>query len=222
MMACMLLLPVVAVITSAGGTSIGDAVAKGFARAGCSRIAITGIKSKTLDQTRDAILKIDPSAQVFIKTGDIADEKFVDNFNDETFSKFSRFSRLDYAMTADAFDQLNNVKYKESWLNCRAQIRNMGSIVNITSQLGIIAAYCASKAAIINMTRCNAIDYSPDNIRINCVCPGVVETPMTTSSKGMKEAMKPAIEIAPMKRMGTPEDISDAIHSFCSAQFSFI
>jgi NAD(P)-dependent dehydrogenase (short-subunit alcohol dehydrogenase family) len=109
-------------------------------------------------------LSINPAAQVFNKSGDIADEKFVDAFNDETFSKFSR---LDYAvncagilggdviraveMTTDAFDRLNNVNYKGSWLSCRAQLRNMlkqqpleehpkqrGSIVNIASQLGIV------------------------------------------------------------------------------------
>jgi NAD(P)-dependent dehydrogenase (short-subunit alcohol dehydrogenase family) len=109
-------------------------------------------------------LKINPSAQVFNKPGDIADEKFVDALHDETFLKFSR---LDYAvncagilggntikaveMTTEAFDRLNNVNYRGSWLSCRAQLRNMlkqqpleahpkqkGSIVNIASQLGIV------------------------------------------------------------------------------------
>jgi NAD(P)-dependent dehydrogenase (short-subunit alcohol dehydrogenase family) len=102
---------------------------------------------------------------VFDKAGDVADERFVDSFNDETYS---RFSRLDYAvncagilggdvikaveMTTDAFDRLNNINYKGSWLSCRAQLRNMlkqqplaqhpkqrGSIVNIASQLGVVA-----------------------------------------------------------------------------------
>jgi NAD(P)-dependent dehydrogenase (short-subunit alcohol dehydrogenase family) len=86
----------------------------------------------------------------------------------------------------------------------------------------MVAAYCASKAAIINMTRANAIDYSDDGIRVNCVCPGVIETPMTTSSKAMAEALKPAIDIAPMKRMGTPEEVADAVLFLCSAQASFI
>jgi NAD(P)-dependent dehydrogenase (short-subunit alcohol dehydrogenase family) len=85
-----------------------------------------------------------------------------------------------------------------------------------------IAAYCASKGAIINMTRANAIDYSDDGIRVNCVCPGVIETPMTTTSPAMVEALKPAIEIAPMKRMGTPEEVADAVLFLCSAQSSFI
>ncbi|CAN9131792.1 unnamed protein product [Alternaria sp. RS040] len=247
------LLPGVAVITGAGGTGIGAAVAKGFARSGCSRIAITDLNPKTLDQTKDAILSINPSAQVFHRAGDVADEGFVDEFNDEVFTKFKR---LDYGvncagvlggdvikavdMTTEHFDRLNAINYKGSWLSCRAQLRNMlkqkpldqhpkqrGSIVNIASQLGIVArpgaaAYCASKAAIINMTRANAIDYSDDAIRVNCVCPGVIETPMTTTSPAMVEALKPAIEIAPMKRMGTPDEVADAVLFLCSEQSSFI
>jgi NAD(P)-dependent dehydrogenase (short-subunit alcohol dehydrogenase family) len=193
------LLPGVAIITGAGGTGtlpnnmlyaygficwcsagIGAAVAKGFARANCSRIAITDINPKTLDQTRDAILKINPSAQVFSRPGDITNEKFVDAFNDETFSKFSR---LDYAvncagilggdvikaveMTTDAFDRLNDINYKGSWLSCRAQLRNMlkqkpleehprqkGSIVNIASQLGIVARPGAGELPRETIWRC--------------------------------------------------------------------
>jgi NAD(P)-dependent dehydrogenase (short-subunit alcohol dehydrogenase family) len=158
---------------------IGAAVAKSFVRAGCSRIAITDINPKTLDQTRDAILEIDPSAQVFSKAGDIADEKFVDSFNDETVS---RFSRLDYAvncagilggntikaveMMTDAFDRLNDINYKGSWLSCRAQLRNMlrqepleehpkqrGSIVNIASQLGVVARPGAGELVIEKLLR---------------------------------------------------------------------
>ncbi|EAT87271.2 hypothetical protein SNOG_04880 [Parastagonospora nodorum SN15] len=158
-------LPGVAVITGAGGTGIGAAVAKGFARAGCSRIAITDINPKTLAQTRAAILSINSAAQILDTAGDISDEKFVDAFHDETFAKFSR---IDYAvncagilggdvikaveMTMEAFDRLNNINYRGSWLSCRAQLRNMlkqeplqehskqrGSIVNIASQLGVVA-----------------------------------------------------------------------------------
>jgi NAD(P)-dependent dehydrogenase (short-subunit alcohol dehydrogenase family) len=72
------------------------------------------------------------------------------------------------------------------------------------------------------MTRANAIDYSDDSIRVNCVCPGVIKTPMTTASKAMAEALKPAIEISPMKRMGTPEEVADAVLFLCSSQASFI
>lgn len=246
-------MPGVAIVTGAGGTGIGAAVAKGFARSGCTKIAITDINQDTLRQTKDAILSIDPSIKVFDQAGDIADETFVDSFTDKVTTEFSR---LDYAvncagvlggkpvkavdMTMEAFDRLNNINYRGSWLSSRAQLRNMlkqeplseqpaqrGSIVNIASQLGIVsrpgaAAYCASKSAIINMTRANAIDYSDDGIRVNCICPGVIETPMTTTSPEMVEALRPAISIAPMKRMGTPDEVANAVLFLCSAQASFI
>jgi NAD(P)-dependent dehydrogenase (short-subunit alcohol dehydrogenase family) len=54
------------------------------------------------------------------------------------------------------------------------------------------------------------------------VCPGVIETPMTTSSPDMVEALKPAINIAPMQRMGTPDEVADAVLFLCSAQASFV
>lgn len=144
---------------------IGAAVAKGFARSGCTRIAITDINPDTLRQTKDAILAIDSSIEVFDRAGDVADEAFVDSFTDEAASMFSR---LDYAvncagvlggkpvkavdMTMESFDRLNDINYRGSWLSSRAQLRLMlkqeplpeqpgqrGSIVNIASQLGIVA-----------------------------------------------------------------------------------
>jgi NAD(P)-dependent dehydrogenase (short-subunit alcohol dehydrogenase family) len=122
---------------------------------------------------------------VFHKVGDIADEKFVDSFNDETYAKFSR---LDYAvncagvlggdvikaveMTTDAFERLNNINYKGSWLSCRAQLRNMlkqkaleehpkqrGSIVNIASQLGIVARPGAGESISSLQNICLVLTY---------------------------------------------------------------
>lgn len=144
---------------------IGAAVARGFARSGCSRLAITDINPTTLAQTKHDILRINPSADVFERAVDIADEGFVDAFHDGVFA---RFQRLDYGvncagvlggdvvkavdMTTDHFDRLNAINYKGVWLSCRAQLRSMlkqepleehpkqrGAIVSIASQLGIVA-----------------------------------------------------------------------------------
>jgi NAD(P)-dependent dehydrogenase (short-subunit alcohol dehydrogenase family) len=162
---------------------IGAAVAKGFARSGCTKIAITDINPNTLNQTKEAILAINSSAKVFGKPGDISDETFVDAFHAEVFHKFFR---LDYAvncagvlgsktvkavdMPTDAFDRLNDINYKGSWLSCRAQLRNMlrqeafleqprqrGSIVNIASQLGLVARPGAGKPPEA-VTRCSIIN----------------------------------------------------------------
>lgn len=84
------------------------------------------------------------------------------------------------------------------------------------------AAYCASKSAIIGMTRSDAIDYSKDGIRVNCVCPGVIETPLVMAKAEIREAIAPAVEIAPMKRMGKPTEVADAALFLCSTQASFV
>ncbi|KAH8881022.1 oxidoreductase [Thozetella sp. PMI_491] len=245
-------LPGVALITGAGGTGIGAAVARAFARSGCSRFAITDINPQSLESTRDAILAINRDAQVSCRPGDVSDESFVESFVSEATNAFKR---LDYAISCagilgasqrshetptSTFDLITNVNYKGTWLISRAVLAQMtkqnpleehpkqrGAVVNIASQLGIVARpgaapYCASKAAIINMTRSDAIDYSVDDIRVNCVCPGVIETPMTTGSEEVMRRLKPAIDIAPMRRMGRPEEIADAVMFLCSNQASFI
>lgn len=86
----------------------------------------------------------------------------------------------------------------------------------------VIAAYCASKAAVIGITRADAIDYSKDGIRVNCVCPGVIETPLVMEKPEVREAIMPAVETAPMKRMGQPAEVADAILFLCSTQASFV
>lgn len=75
---------------------------------------------------------------------------------------------------------------------------------------------------MIALTRSDAIDYAKDGIRVNCVCPGLIETPMTGRTPELRERFKPAVDIAPMKRMGKPAEVADAILFLCSTQASFI
>jgi len=145
--------------------------------------------------------------------------------------------------TADQFDNINGINYRGAWLSSRSELKQMltqdplpthdgrsgnrGSIVNIASQLAIVSrpqapAYCASKAAVISMTKSDAIDYSEDNIRINCVCPGVIATPMTVGNPEFMKRLEPAIAIAPMNRMGTAQEIADACLFLCSSKATFI
>lgn len=259
-------------LTRSLNIGIGAAVAKAFARSGCTRIAITDVNRETLEQTKTGILEISPNARILSVDGDISDEDFVASFADEVAKTFSR---LDYAVncagilgpslrshetSVDHFDRINRVNYRGSWLCSRAALRLMlkqeplpeqpeqrGSIVNIASQLGVVARpgagkyclargltctgqrlipatapYCASKAAIINMTRSDAIDYSQDGIRVNCVCPGVIESPMTTGSEEVTERLRPAVNMAPMRRMGRPDEVASAVLFLCSTQSSFV
>ena len=72
------------------------------------------------------------------------------------------------------------------------------------------------------MTRADAIDYSKDNIRVNCVCPGVIETPLVMEKAEVRDAIVPAAQIAPMQRMGKPAEVADAVLFLCSTQASFV
>jgi NAD(P)-dependent dehydrogenase (short-subunit alcohol dehydrogenase family) len=74
----------------------------------------------------------------------------------------------------------------------------------------------------MGMTRADAIDYSADNIRVNCICPGLVDTPMTTCDEERLLLMKPAIDVAPMKRMGAVDEIADCALFLCSTRASFV
>lgn len=75
---------------------------------------------------------------------------------------------------------------------------------------------------MIALTRSDAIDYAKDGIRVNCVCPGLIETPMTGQTPELRERFRPAVDIAPMKRMGKPAEVADAILFLCSTQASFV
>ncbi len=115
--------------------------------------------------------------------------------------------------------------------NCsRAVAKHMiskkcGSIVNISSMWGQVGASCevhysAAKAGLIGMTKALAKELAPSNIRVNCICPGVVATDMMSDFDD--EAVASLVEDTPLGRLGTPKDIADAVAFLCSDRASFI
>lgn len=202
--------------------------------------------------THTAILDINVEAKVLAIDGDVADESFVQLLVNKVVETFATVDYLvncagilgkhlrSHETPVQDFDRINSVNYRGSWLMSRAVLAHMikqeplpahpkqrGAIVHIASQLGVVAKtgaapYCASKAAVINMTRSDAIDYSADGIRINCVCPGIIATQMTTGTREIEEAVRPAVPIAPMNRMGTTDEIAEPVLFLCSAAASFV
>ena len=129
------------------------------------------------------------------------------------------------ALQEEEWDRVVNVTLKGIFLLSREVIPSMikaggGVIVNTGSGWSLkagpqAAAYCTAKAGVLNLTRSMAIDYGKHNIRVNCVCPGDVDTPMLRSeceqlgeepAEFMKEAAR-----RPLARVGTPEDIANAV-----------
>ena len=103
-----------------------------------------------------------------------------------------------------------------------------GAIVNCSSIGGLVgiagrAVYRASKHGVLGLTKCAALEYASRGIRINAVCPGVIETPMVAAMLvSQPEAMKELIKEQPIGRLGRPEKIAAAVLWLCSPGASFV
>ncbi|MDZ5811465.1 SDR family NAD(P)-dependent oxidoreductase [Halorubrum sp. AD140] len=102
-----------------------------------------------------------------------------------------------------------------------------GSIVNIASIYGLVAgpsatAYAAAKGAIVNFTRSVAVDYAKQNVRVNSICPGFVETPMTDPAFGEEEFYEYVHGQTPMGRVAQPEEIAGLAMFLASDEASYI
>jgi len=103
---------------------------------------------------------------------------------------------------------------------------NGGSIVNTSSVAGFqgaptYAPYVAAKAAIIGVTRTAALEFAPRNIRVNCVCPGTVDTPMAYGEEGASE-LKLAKMMMPLGRLCKPEEVAALFHFLVADDCSFV
>lgn len=103
-----------------------------------------------------------------------------------------------------------------------------GVIVNTSSGAGVKgfagqAAYCAAKHGVIGLTKAAALDYAKSNVRVNAVCPGIIETPMMDRfSGGTPEGRARVIAQEPVGRMGKPEEIGAAVVWLCSDSAAFV
>jgi NAD(P)-dependent dehydrogenase (short-subunit alcohol dehydrogenase family) len=139
-------------------------------------------------------------------------------------------------LSEDEWDQVMAVNVKSAFLLCKYAIPVMaeaggGVIINAASGWGLVGgpravAYCASKGAVVQLTKAMAIDHGPQNIRVNCVCPGDTDTPMLRSeAEQLGESVDRFLAHAadrPLGRIGTPEDIAQAVLYLASDAASYI
>jgi NAD(P)-dependent dehydrogenase (short-subunit alcohol dehydrogenase family) len=119
------------------------------------------------------------------------------------------------------WDRIIDTNLKGPFLTCREFLPAMisakdGCVVNVASTAGVKggrrrAAYCASKGGLVLLTRSLAIDHGPDGVRVNCVCPGLVDTEMADWIRHDEQAMADFAARTPSGRIGAPSDIADTV-----------
>jgi len=228
----------VAIVTG-GGSGIGLASARALGREGAS-VAIFDRDAESAKQTADELmvqgweaiaLEVDVSSEEDVRVG-IA----------RTSAKFGHIDILQnnagiavrHPITEQdepGWDKCLAVNLKGVFLCSKHVIPHMlnggGSIINMSSVTGIVgvrnrSAYSASKGAIVALTRNMALDYARFQIRVNCVCPGFTRTPLIKGLLVDPERERRLVATHPLGRLGTPEDIANAIVFLASDLSSWI
>lgn len=234
----------VAVITGAG-TGIGRATALLFAREG-AKVVVNYAHSE--DEANEVVQKIKASGgEAFAVRADVSKEAEVKKMIDETIKKYKKIDILfnnagielqkPITLTSqEEWDRVLDVNLKGVFLCSKHAIPNMeankkGVIINTASVAGLVgsanlSAYCASKGGVVLLTKTLALELAHQNIRVNCICPGAIETPMIkrfiAQSPDPKEYEQQLNAMHPLGRMGKPEEIANAALFLASDCSSFI
>jgi NAD(P)-dependent dehydrogenase (short-subunit alcohol dehydrogenase family) len=229
------------VLVTGSSRGIGFAIAKAFLSGG-ARVAVNG---STAQSARAAIEKLADPGRTIAAPGDIGT---VAGCESVVRTAIESFGGLDILVNnagvgagrpiADCdeamWDSHANVNLKGVFFCCRAAIpelrKSKGNIVNIASDAGLmgvpgITVYCGTKGGVVNMSRAMALEIAPD-VRVNCVCPGYVDTDMIRISASKKPDpaayWQKMIDYAPLKRIASTEDIAHAVLYLASDKAKFI
>jgi|SRR5581483_6804016 len=228
----------VAIVTG-GGSGIGRATCLLFAREG-ARVVVADYVVEGGNETVRQISAANGQA-VFVQT-DVSKSADVQNMIGATIRNYGRVDILfNNAGIEGPAAKLANVK-EEDWdrviaidltsvyLGMKYVIPEMikqggGVILSTASVAGLVGfqgsgAYAAAKAGVINLTRLAALEYADKNIRVNCICPGVIETPMVERVLGGRPRER-VVRTEPIGRLGRPEDIANAALFLASDESSF-
>jgi NAD(P)-dependent dehydrogenase (short-subunit alcohol dehydrogenase family) len=232
-----------AIITGAAA-GIGAASVALFAKEGANVVAVD-INRERLNQVKEQIEKT--AGTCLAVTADVSQRDDVQNVVRSAVQEFGRVDilfnnagivppgKVD-GITEEQWDSAMAINVKSIYLFCRAVIpifkrQSGGVILNTASATALRAVvdracYTATKAAVIGLTKSMALDYVGDNIRVNCLCPGTVDTPSLTQRiaafSDPVEARKNFIARQPMRRFGTAEEIAEAALYLVSSEAGFV
>jgi NAD(P)-dependent dehydrogenase (short-subunit alcohol dehydrogenase family) len=234
----------VAIITGAGGGQ-GRAAALLFAREG-AKIVASDWNAESGEET--ARLVRDAGCQAIHVGADVSAAADVCRLIDGALETYGRIDVLynnagvGYSSTLsmqdilktpeDDWDRVLAINLKSVFLTCKCAIPEMvksggGSIINTSSVAALVGgenahAYTASKGGMISLSRALAVEFGPQNVRVNCICPGVIDTPMVEPVVGpFKDPSRP-FRLSPIRRLGTPEDIAYCALYLASEESSFV
>jgi NAD(P)-dependent dehydrogenase (short-subunit alcohol dehydrogenase family) len=232
-------------LVTGGASGIGRATALAFAREG----AWVAVADLTLDAAQKTVAEIEArDGKAVAVVCDVTDDEAVKAMVAATVDAFGgldcAFNNAGIApfqvnaggqkiadVAPEAWRRVIDVNLTGVWLCLRhevAQMRQQGTggvIVNTASILGLVgsptsSAYVAAKHGVVGLTKTAAADHAEENIRVNAVCPGYIETPMTEET--MRRRGGRILARVPMARMGTPQEIAEAVVWLCSERASFV
>ncbi len=234
----------VAIITGAG-VGIGRAIAVRFAAHGCG-VVINARTDSDLAETAEGVSRVSPLAAEIV-VGDITEQATIDAIVERTVDRFGPLTVLvnNAGIDIEAAPALVDVS-DEQWerlmavnvtsmfrltraviphLKARASIINMGSMYSLVGCEGEVP-YAASKGAVLQFTKSLALELGPRQIRVNCICPGIIDTPMTRSfltdddTAARLEAEYAAVST--FGRMGTADEIARGALFLASDDSTFV
>lgn len=231
----------VAVVTG-GGAGIGKAAAEVMAREGAT-VVVSDLDLMGAEEVAHGIeAKGGRAIAVRVDVSNIAN---LDELIDLTIGTYGRFhcafnnagipgegvSLIDH--TEAGFDALIAINLKAVWYGMKRQIQHMlayggGSIVNTASVGGLVgkpglSVYCATKHAVIGLTKTAALEFGSRGVNVNAICPGVIKTKMVETVIGGDPAVAAEwAKLQPIGRMGTPEEIGEAVAWLLSGRASLL
>jgi NAD(P)-dependent dehydrogenase (short-subunit alcohol dehydrogenase family) len=233
----------VALVTGAA-SGLGFATAKAFAEAGASVVLADWNEKEVRAAAKELASKGHKTMAVRC---DVSEDTQVEAMVKQTVATFGRLDAAYnnagiqnvLAETADSsredYDRVMGINLRGVWSCMKFELQQMreqgsGTIVNCSSLGGLIGGsqrgtYHAAKHGVIGFTKSAALEYATRGIRVNDVCPGMIQTPMT--DKMIAEGQGPELDkmlktFVPMKRLGRPEEIADAVVWLCSDAASYV